>query len=66
MAGDFAQVVGLNDSQPPFLTITPKEHRWDLALGRIALCLPHPLLRLDLLASLDLAVEWEVRANNIA
>ena len=66
VAGDLAKVVGLDDGQPFLLAVAPKEHRRDLTLGRIALGLPHPLLRLDLLAPLDLAVEWEVRADNIA
>ena len=66
MAGDLTEIIGLDDGKPLLLAVTPKEHRWDLALGRIALGLPHPFLRLDLLASFDLAVEWEVRADHIA
>ncbi len=65
MTGDFAKVVGLNDGQPLLLSVAAKEHRWDLALRRIALGLRHPLFRLDLLATLDLAVKWEVRAHHI-
>ena len=66
MTGDFAKIVGLDDGQPLLLAVTPKEHRRDLAFRRITLCLPHPLLWLDLLAPLDLAVEWEIRADDIA
>ena len=66
MAGDFAKVVGFHDGQPLLLAVTPKEHRRDLPLGRIALGLPHPLLRLDLLTPLDLAMKRKVRADNIA
>ena len=66
VAGDLAKVVGLDNGQPLLLAVTPKEHRRDLPLWRIALGLPHPLLRLDLLASFDLAVEWEVRTDDIA
>lgn len=66
MAGDLAKVVGLDDGQPLLLAVAPKEHRWDLALGRIALGLPHPFLRLNLLASLDFAVKWKVRTDHIA
>ena len=66
MAGDFAKIVGLNDGQPLLLAVAAKEHRRDLALRGITLGLPHPLLRLDLLAPLDLAVEWKVCANDIA
>ena len=66
MAGDLAKVIGLDDGKPLLLAVAPKEHRWDLALGRIALGLPHPFLRLDLLASFDFAVEWKVRADDVA
>jgi len=66
VAGDLAKVVGLDDGQPLLLSVAPKEHRRDLAMRRIALGLPHPLLRLDLLAPLDLAVEWEIPTHHIA
>ena len=65
MTGDFAKVVGLNDGQPLLLSVAAKEHRRDLALRRIAFGLRHPLLRFDLLATLDLAMKWEVRADHI-
>ena len=66
VSGDFTKVVGLDDGQPLFLPVTPKEHRWDLALGRIALGLCHPLFGLDLLTPLDLAVKRKIRADDIA
>lgn len=65
VAGDLAKVIGFHDGQPLLLSIAPKEHRRDLAFGRIALGLPHPLLRLDLLATLDLAVEGKVGADHV-
>ncbi len=65
MTGDFAKVVGLDDGQPFLLSVAAKEHRRDLALRRIAFGLRHPLLRLYLLATLDLAVKWKVRADHI-
>ena len=65
MTGDFAKVVGLNDGQPLLLSVAAKEHRRYLAFRRVALGLRHPLLRLDLLATLDLAMKWEVRADHI-
>ncbi len=65
MTGDFAKVVGLNDGQPLLLSVAAKEHRRDLAIGRVGLGLPHPLLRLDLLAALYLDVKWKIRANHI-
>ena len=65
MTGDFAKVVGLNEGQPLLLSVAAKEHRRDLALRRIAFGLRHPLLRFDLLATLNLAMKWEVRADHI-
>lgn len=65
MAGDLAKVVGLDDGQPLLLSVAAKEHRRDLALWCIALGLRHPLFRLDLLATLNFAVEWKVRADHI-
>ena len=65
MAGNFAKVVGLDDGQPLLLAVTSKKHRRDLAIGRIALGLLHPLFRLDLLAPLDFAVEWKISADDI-
>lgn len=65
MTGDFAKVVGLNDGQPLLLSVAAKKHRRDLALWCIALGLRHPLFRLDLLATLDLAMKWKVRADHI-
>ena len=66
VAGYLAKVVGLDYGKPFLLAVAPKEHRWDLALRRISLGLPHPFLRLDLLAPLDFAVKWKVRADDIA
>jgi len=65
MTGDFAKVVGLNDGQPLLLAVTAKEHCRDLAFWRVGLGLPHPLLRLDLLATLDLNVKWEIPTDHI-
>ncbi len=65
MACDLAKVVGLNDGQPLLLSVAAKEHRRNLSFRRIALGLRHPLLWLDLLATLDLAMKWEVRADHI-
>ena len=65
MSGNLAKVVGLNDGQPLLLSVAAKEHRWDLSFRRIALGLGHPLLRLDLLATLNLAVKWKVRTDHI-
>lgn len=66
VTGDLAKIVGLYDGQPLLLAVTPKEHRWDLALGRIALGLRHPLFGLDLLAPFDFAVKRKIRADDIA
>ena len=66
VAGDFAKVIGLDDGQPLLLSVASKEHRRDLAMGRITLGLRHPLFRLDLLAPLDFTMKGKVRANNIA
>ena len=65
MTCDLAKVVGLNDGQPFLLSVAAKEHRRDLALRRIAFGLRHPLFRFDLLATLDLAMKWKVRADHI-
>ena len=66
MAGDFAKVVGFHDCKPFLLAVAPKEHRRDLAIGRIALGLCHPLFGLDLLATLDFAMKGEIRADHIS
>ena len=65
VAGDLAKVVGLDNRQPFLLAVAPKEHRWDLSLWCITLGLTHPFLRLDLLASLYFAMEWEIPTDHI-
>jgi hypothetical protein len=65
VASDLAKVVGLDDGQPLLLAVAPKEHCRDLAIWRIGLGLPHPFLRLDLLATLDLNVKWEIPTDHI-
>ena len=65
MTGNFANVISLKDDQPLLLAIAPKEYGWDLACRTIRLRLCHPLLWLNLLATLALNVEWEIVANHI-
>ena len=65
VAGNLAKVISLDDGKPLLLSVTPKENRRDLAFGRIGLGLPHPFLRLDLLATLDFTMEWEISTNHI-
>ena len=65
MAGDLAKIIGLDDGQPFLLSVAAKEHRRDLAIRRVCLGLRHPLFRLDLLATLDLAMKREVGADHI-
>ncbi len=65
MSGDLAKVVGLDDGQPLLLAVAPKKHCRDLAIWCIGLGLPHPFLRLDLLATLDLNVKWEIPTDHI-
>ena len=65
MSCNLANVIGLEDDQPLLLAIAPKEYGWDLACRTICFRLRHPLLWLNLLATLALNVEWEIIANHI-
>ena len=65
MTGNLANVIGLENDQPLFLAIAPKEYGWYFACRTIGLRLCHPLLWLNLLATLALNVEWEIIANHI-
>jgi hypothetical protein len=65
MSCNLAKVVGLDNGQPLLLAVAPKKHRRDLAIWRIGLGLPHPFLWLDLLATLDLNVKWEIPTDHI-
>ena len=65
MAGDLAKVVGLDNGQPLFLAVAPKEYCRDLAFRRVGLGLTHPIFWLDLLAAFYLAVEWEIPTDHI-
>jgi len=63
---NLANVIGLEDDQPLLFSVAPKEYGWDFACRTISLRLRHPLLWLNLLATLALNVEWEVVANHIS
>ena len=65
VACDFAKIIGLDNGQPLFLAVPTKEDGRDLAIWRIGLGLPHPFLWLDLLATLDLNVKWEIPTDHI-
>ena len=65
MAGNLANVIGLEYDKPLLLAIAPKEYGWDLICGTIRFRLCHPLFWLNLLATLTLNVEWKVVANHI-
>ena len=65
MPCNLANVIGLEYDQPFLLSVAPKEYGWYFACRAIRLRLCHPLLWLNLLATLALDVEWKVVANHI-